>query len=389
VKSLRGVFLLLLLATLHSLSFGQTAKMVYERVKEAKHGRGRVLRSVEFDNQIPRITEHRDLTDLSVSASFLASRGNKVFHLLREAPAGLKSPATGGYVLSEFTEGELSEPVHCDEITSLSNSFYLSNFAVSPSGEKIAFVAKKKARLVVNQREVRDTTIYEYDSRTTRLTRIAPFGYVYRNPVYSPKGDLIAFYRAPFEIYDGFAEGLANDNLGYVLCVVSREDGNVEALSPPPNSDVVDIPHLPAWSPSGKHILFVAQYNEPEREWPNLVGSSVHKVSLADGGMKRLTPAEPKKFASSPSWAPDGKRFSCVIRGELIVFDAEGGLLGKPLGTSRITTQCKWSPTEDLIAYIEVIGPNQLHLGAVASDGSRSVELATDLRTTDRFEWLK
>jgi len=97
----------------------------------------------------------------------------------------------------------------------------------------------------------------------------------YSTPVWSPRGDLVAFTK---QVHGGFAIG------------VIRPDGSGERL-------LTEGYHNegPTWSPNGRVILFFRDSQGPNG------GPKLHSIDLTGYNERQLaTPS----FASDPAWSP-------------------------------------------------------------------------------------
>jgi dipeptidyl aminopeptidase/acylaminoacyl peptidase len=113
-------------------------------------------------------------------------------------------------------------------------------------------------------------------------------------------GDPMVFTRY---LYHATAtEGLThyNDNRRLHLDVVDIGTKQVRHLT----SGVRD-EHSLDWSPDGKSIVFISNYEPNPDEFFNY---DVFSVQVADGAIRRLTPTENAEY--SPVWSPDGKHIA-------------------------------------------------------------------------------
>jgi len=280
--------------------------------------------------------------------------------------------------------------------------------ALSNSSRYMTFTASRKipftTSIGVRCEEVSSRAVRVMDLSTGQVRRVVPFGYLCERPVFSPDSTMIAFYRAPLDILFIMGGGETNDAFGHRLCVVPVEGGEVQVLSPPANTIGTGYGNTnpPAWSPDGKRILFVAMYNDPNLVLPPVqdIGNpdpaalearkrfhpqGVYLYDLSSRKLERMTPIQ--QHAGVPCWAPDGRRFVCGIASELTIVDTETKNLTQ-LGY-RICGPCKWSPREDVIAFMEKPETTEVGdtLSVVSTDGKRHTVIARRLQHFGEFFW--
>jgi hypothetical protein len=277
---------------------------------------------------------------------------------------------------------------------------------LSQSERYIAFTSSKRipyrSAKGLQYSDLSSRGVFLLDLRSNAVREVIPFGYRCEAPVFSPDDKLIAFYRAPLDICTVPGGADSNDAFGHRLCAVPAEGGEVKILSPPSNTIRTgmgdDSP--PCWSPDGTKILFVAMYNDPTpvippvdvnnpdspvtEQRPRMIPPGVYMFDLTTQKMERLTPTE---WASSPSWASDGKRFVCILNGELTVVDSVTKAL-TPLG-HRASARCKWAPRGNLIAFDERPGSSDIadSLSIISADGTHYTVLGSQLQHLGRFFW--
>jgi hypothetical protein len=247
--------------------------------------------------------------------------------------------------------------------------------------------------------------VFVLDLQTSGVRQVVPFGHLCESPVFSGDDKHIAFYRAPLDIYSVPGNGDSNDAFGHRLCVVPVEGGEVQVLSPPSNTIFVSLGSFspPCWSPDGKKILFVAQYNDPSLVLPpidmarpdpavmaqrrRMLPPGVYMVDLSTKKMERLTPAEWGKGAMCPSWAPDGKRFVCTLHDELTIVASETKTLTY-LG-QKATGWCVWAPRGNFIVFSQPPQPAQVGdtLSVISADGTHYVVVRSQLHGLLRLFW--
>jgi dipeptidyl aminopeptidase/acylaminoacyl peptidase len=127
-----------------------------------------------------------------------------------------------------------------------------------------------------------------------------------------------------------------NDNRRLHLFIVDVTTKQVRQLT----SGLRD-EHSIDWSPDGKEILFVSNYDANADEYFNY---DVFAITVADGKIRRLTATESAEYA--PRWSPDGKR---------IVYS----------GTSRGLTDRETTMEDTHVWMMNADGSNRRDIGAV------------------------
>lgn len=265
----------------------------------------------------------------------------------------------------------------------------LEDFDLSPEKERVAFTVYK--RVEHDKGKLSSTAVYLYDLRREEMKELAPFGAVCEEPVFSPDGKQVAFYRAPLEIWSEVGGGVANDAHGHQLCVVNADGSGLRTLSPPPNTIYPGLPCPPAWSPDGRRILFVAQYNEPGKS-ADLILNGVYVADVKKGKIERLSPVGWGKGAFYPSWSPDGRRVCYTVHGRLTVQDLKTRE-ARELPTDALVQGCVWSPDDDLIAFVEAdtdMSPD-FKLSIMSADGKFQLRhiLSVENPSFHRPLWLR
>lgn len=150
--------------------------------------------------------------------------------------------------------------------------------------------------------------------------------------------------------YVAYVRRLNASNTNEAISVNNLRDNTVQDLAQLPMSV-----YRLAWSPNGKEIAFVAQYN-------NTTGSTFSVINLED---RQVSPiVREASLGISFSWSPNGKEIAC--QQELISSsrrDASWSLLivnRETKNTKRIEfgRDPSWSPNGELIAYLDERGKN-------------------------------
>jgi len=279
--------------------------------------------------------------------------------------------------------------------------------AISHSGRHMVFTVTQLVPFTTprgdHYKEFDSRAVCVMDLHSGQVREVVPAGCWCEGPEFSPDDTMIAFYRAPLDMLQQPGNGNSNDAFGHRLCVVPAEGGEVQVLSPPPNTIFRGLGdnNPPSWSPDGKKVLFVAQYNDPQivlkpydiknpdpaavATYHRMIPMGIYMVDLSTRKMERLTPADWGKGAMCPSWAPDGKRFVCILHGELTIVDSETKTL-TPVG-HKAMVRCKWAPRGDLIAFDEQLGPSDTTLSVIASGGKPYTIVKRGVLHLQQFFW--
>ncbi|MBV9230013.1 MAG: PD40 domain-containing protein [Chloroflexi bacterium] len=222
----------------------------------------------------------------------------------------------------------------------------------------------------------------------------------YWRPVWSPKGDKIAFSAGPAgnqRLYVMNADGshqtrLTSSNAnewgpswspdGRRLAFVSNRDGtNHLYIVNADGSNLVQLTKnsdgAPAWSPDGSKIAFNSSSNND---------AQIYVINTDGSGLTRLTNDRFHDYRAS--WSPDGKKiaFTSDRDGQLEVYvmNADGShqtrLTNSKGGNTNWITS--WSPDGSKIAFVSYRDGNaQVYL--MNSDGSHQVNLTNTSGTED------
>jgi len=198
----------------------------------------------------------------------------------------------------------------------LGNESGITDFAISPNGEQIAFVRPSRAGLAGEDTSATGEQIPEAGlpqlfvaplanpEAATQLTQLR--GNSLKSPRWSPDGARIAF---------------ASDDDGDLdIYVIASSGGEPVRLTANPGIDTD-----PAWSPDGTRIAYASDQNSPA------IGDyagSVEIFVMNDDGTNpvQLTDAENDSF--SPVWSPDGQWIVFIsnrsIDNDVYIMEANG-----------------------------------------------------------------
>ena len=164
-------------------------------------------------------------------------------------------------------------------------------------------------------------------------------------PAWSPHGDSLAY--------------VADVN-GHTQVFVSSADGS----NPRRITSVRTHTEFPAWSPDGKQIAYVS-FDDGRDE--------IYVVGLDGSKPTRLT----TDYGTFPAWSPDGKHIAYVSAGELYLMNADGSephrfVMIHPKINASGLSDLSWSPDGQMLAFSMFVGEHDA-IFTVKADG-------TDLR---------
>lgn len=238
----------------------------------------------------------------------------------------------------------------------------------SPNGSRIAFEAARSLR----------TGIWVVRPDGSRLRQLARG----RDPVWSPRNDLIAFQggsgisvipagggrprRLTRSANDGFhawsPDGRAlallrnfETRLTQVLYTVSVRGGALRRIYGGQRD--VTITRRPDWSPDGQRLVFSSGRGE----------FFVHVARARGGGLRRL------RRGDWPAYSPDGRRIAFTVGSVLHVMSPDGSRPRRVRseGSSQFQEGPVWSPDGRTFVYATVRLESDLEIAIVNGDGSR------------------
>ncbi len=155
-----------------------------------------------------------------------------------------------------------------------------------------------------------------------------------------------------------------NDNRHLHIFIVDLASKQVKQLTKGIRDE-----HSIDWSPDGKHIVFISNYDPNDDEFFNY---DVFTVDPDDGNIRRLTSTENAEYA--PVWSPDGKHiaYSATTRGltdrettmedtHAWVMDADGGHRHEIGTTDARQGHPQWSP-DGAAVYVSAEQRGSVHL---------------------------
>ena len=134
---------------------------------------------------------------------------------------------------------------------------------------------------------------YVFDLASKELRQITSGDYDDSDGTWSPDGKLVAFTSNRTEEPDGNT----NSDLWIVSADNNDQGMTLRRLTTNPGSD-----HSPAWSPDGKHLVYVTVRR------PDLIWYAIQQLAMVPvaGGESRLLTADLDRNVGRPRFAPDG-----------------------------------------------------------------------------------
>lgn len=245
--------------------------------------------------------------------------------------------------------------------------------SISNDGKEIVFVQRKD--YIYNEHHTQSSEINVYDIEQDIIRNVAPLGFYYANPVFSPDDKTIAFYRAPMALFDWVVQ-FSKDGNGYVPCLVPASGGPVEVLTGPSDTFEFERSDTPNWSPDGELLFYsIGQYDDstkktnPKSYCMDLARRSAIPISNTDRGKSKF------KGQYFYYWDKDGGHIEDQLNNKkIMLFDQR-------------KAKAKWlSPSQDAdaIAYLD----KEYKLNIIFVKGNRHLKTDSHLRN-EWYYWIK
>ncbi|MGA8150043.1 MAG: protein kinase [Terriglobales bacterium] len=272
--------------------------------------------------------------------------------------------AAAGFGVYSMLHRPLSVPFQNFTITQVTNSGKAINTAISPDGKYVLSVMDESGLQSLWLRNIPTGS-------DTRVVSPAPVAY--RDPVFSPDGNYLYFFRATDATHTGFD-----------LYRAPVLGGNPQAVARDVDSNLT-------FAPDGRRMAYV-RANDPEIGKYRLLSAN---LDGADEKILQIAPAPGNLSPQSLSWSPDSKHFaySLVRPGEALgaidLFDVETAK-ERRLATfdDKLATTLTWLPdARGLLVSYQQAGPNfrKAQIGFIAASGEQIVPITRD---TNRYSTL-
>lgn len=270
----------------------------------------------------------------------------------------------------------------------------------SPDGKRVAFVSDGSGDLEINV----------VDGKGKLIERLTNTPGDDESPLWSPDGKNLAFIshqNGDADVYLMTADGgrpvritaeSPDDRLGAwspdgVWLAFARGGSEEEQGLWLRNPDGVNLVHLtqendfgPAWSPNGKHIVFVRVFEG---------NSDLYLASLLKDGtwqddveLTRLTQHEEDDLA--PVWSPDGDTIAFVTfrdgNGEIYIMESDGSRQLRLTTNEADDLDPVWSPDGSQMAFVShLYGPGEIFI--MDDDGGNQRRLTTNDAEDHSPDW--
>ena len=226
----------------------------------------------------------------------------------------------------------------------------------APDSYRFAYAAK-------NEQTSKDEIVISDLAQTTDL-HVTPSGIYSHSPVWSPRGNKIAY-----------AGG--NDDLMYCDTYLMNADGSGQVKLPRPTVSVNNWPG--PFSPDGKYLLTKSKYYPPQ-------GNGYYRLFRYDmdtGAYVKIVDVPENLIPFTTAWSPDGEKVLFPLSGNDIgIVSTDGSGSMTRIDLQGYITQAVWSPDGDWIIYMwkpkENSNRHYFDLYKIRADGSENTLLTTN-----------
>lgn len=189
--------------------------------------------------------------------------------------------------LADVTENGIENPIDIMEGEPYESPMKpfggIESFAWAPDSKSIVYVSRKKEGMEYSLSTNSDLYLYNLETKTTTNLTEGMMGYD-TNPVFSPKGDKLAWLSME---HDGYESDMNR------IFVMDMKTGEKTDLTENWDYTVNTI----AWNPNGKKIYFIAPYHGPSPIFSVEVGSKkIETIAAQMCDYASLAPVDDKKI---------------------------------------------------------------------------------------------
>ena len=189
--------------------------------------------------------------------------------------------------LADVTENGIENPIDIMEGEPYESPMKpfggIESFAWAPDSKSIVYVSRKKEGMEYSLSTNSDLYLYNLETKTTTNLTEGMMGYD-TNPVFSPKGDKLAWLSME---HDGYESDMNR------IFVMDMKTGEKTDLTENWDYTVITI----AWNPNGKKIYFIAPYHGPSPIFSVEVGSKkIETIAAQMCDYASLAPVDDKKI---------------------------------------------------------------------------------------------
>lgn len=189
--------------------------------------------------------------------------------------------------LADVTENGIENPIDIMEGEPYESPMKpfggIESFAWAPDSKSIVYVSRKKEGMEYSLSTNSDLYLYDLETKTTTNLTEGMMGYD-TNPVFSPKGDKLAWLSME---HDGYESDMNR------IFVMDMKTGKKTDLTENWDYTVSTI----AWNPNGKKIYFIAPYHGPSPIFSVEVGSKkIETIAAQMCDYASLAPVDDKKI---------------------------------------------------------------------------------------------